>query len=93
MYRRTVFISCKNETHARRRAWKRSAIDIKFTGTAVSAFYKTLRSVCTLCTVLLAPFAGRREYGKLGVSYRVRSVRYTALARDTLLGFFYFIVI
>jgi len=38
-----------------------SAIDIKLTGTAVSAFYKTLRSVCTLCTVLPATFAGRRE--------------------------------
>lgn len=72
-------------------AWKRTAIDIKLTGTAASASYKTSRSVCARSS---ASFAGRRGLGGHGVSYRVLLTEIYS-ARDTLLGFrfVHFIVI
>lgn len=52
--------------------WKRTAIDIKLTGTAASVFYKTSRRVHG---VLLCRTKTTRR--GLGVSYRARSTRYT----------------
>lgn len=76
-----IYISCKNETEARHVAGKRTAIDIKLNReTAVSALYKTSRSVCTVLRFLRGT---RRALGRPEVSYRGSPGGiYTVLARE-----------